>query len=216
MPGHARPHHSDGDGDDPEPTHVRTHGADAHSVRAAEEAVADAVKAGRAGNSAARVTHGAGPAGGRPDGHPTRISAKQDAAVQRSLDRENSAAETLAAQGFRIKQNPTRDEVARARQDTGDTGSPDSDPDYLLEGRVFDCYSPGATKPVRGIWSEVEEKVLDRAQTQRVVVNLADWTGDLAALRKQFADWPIAGLREAKAITPNGDIVQLDLHPDND
>jgi len=77
---------------------------------------------------------------------------------------------------------------------------PSSRPDYLLEGRVFDCYSPTRpTKNARGIWSEVEEKVVDN-QTQRVVVNLESWRGDLATVHQQFGDWPIAGLKELKAI----------------
>jgi hypothetical protein len=196
--------------------HLRVHAGKVRSVRAGEEAIADVARVGRAGNSSAHVTAGTGQPGGRPEGPPTRIGAKEDADVKRSLDRENSAAVTMAGQGFRVQQNPNPAEVAQARLNTGDTGSPESDPDYLVEGRVFDCYSPSARKPVRGIWSEVEEKVLDREQTQRVVINLADWPGDLSALRKQFADWPIAGLKETKVITPNGDIVQLDLHPDND
>jgi hypothetical protein len=214
MPGHGRTHGSGGD--EPETPHFRVHAAEVHSVRGGEEALADIAETGRPGNSPARVTVGSGPTGGRPEGRPTRIGAKQDDDVKRSLDRENSAAATLADQGFQVRQNPTAAEVAQARLDSGDTGSPDSEPDYLVEGRVFDCYSPSAVKPVRGIWSEVEEKVLDREQTQRVVINLADWPGDLTALRKQFVDWPIPGLKEVKAISPSGDIVQLALHPDND
>jgi hypothetical protein len=209
LPGHGRAH-------EPEAPRRRVHAGDAASVRAAEDAVAQVAKSGRPGESSAHVTVGTGPPAGRLEGRPTRIGAREDDDVKRSLDRENSAAAALAEQGFQVRQNPTPDEVAQARLTTGDSGSPDSDPDYLVEGRVFDCYSPSAVKPVRGIWSEVEEKVLDREQTQRVVINLADWSGDLSALRKQFADWAIPGLKEAKVITRTGDIVQLDLHPDND
>ncbi|WP_213005264.1 hypothetical protein [Paractinoplanes toevensis] len=128
------------------------------------------------------------------------------------MELENEAAVTLADHGYQVQQNPTRSEVAAARQATGDIGNPRSKPDYLIEGRVFDCYSP--TKPdknVRGIHSQVIEKVVILRQTQRAVVNLADWAGDLAALRKQFSDWPIAGLKELKVITRNGDVIQIDL-----
>jgi Contact-dependent growth inhibition CdiA C-terminal domain len=213
MPGHGRAH---GAGGDEEPARPRFHVTEAHSVRAGEDAVEALARTGRPGNSAAGFTAATGSPGARPEGPSTRIGSKEDDDVRRSLDRENSAAVTMADHGFRVEQNPTPAHVARARLSTGDTGSPESDPDYLIEGRVFDCYSPGARKPVRGIWSEVGEKVLDREQTQRVVVNLADWAGDLAALRMQFAEWPIPGLKEVKVITPSGDIVQLDLHPDND
>jgi Contact-dependent growth inhibition CdiA C-terminal domain len=208
MPGHARTHHSDGDGDDPEPTHVRTHGAgsDAHSVRAAEEAIATVAADGRAG--ARLITQSTGTPGGRPDGHPTRIGPKEDESVQRSIDRENSTAVTLADRGFRVRQNPTAAEVAQARADTGDVGRPTSKPDYLIEGRVFDCYAPDAGKNVRGVWFETGQKV-KKMQTQRVVVNLEDWRGNLAALQRQFDDWPIEGLKEVKIVTRDGDILQV-------
>jgi hypothetical protein len=98
--------------------------------------------------------------------------------------------------------------VADARAHTRDAGDPDKNPDYLIEGHVFDCYSPTASKPVRGIWSEVSQKV-DEQQTQRVVLNLQDWRGDLVALRKQFDDWPITGLKELVAVTPGHAIVQI-------
>jgi hypothetical protein len=59
----------------------------------------------------------------------------EDAEVRRSLEMENSGATAFADHGYQIQQNPTKPEVARARQ------------------------------------------------TQRVVVNLEDWRGDMSALR---------------------------------
>jgi hypothetical protein len=154
-----------------------------------------------------------GQLGGTSHGPPTRIEPGEDAEVRRSLELENSGAAKLAEQGYQIQQNPTRAEVAQARLDAGDIGHPGKDPDYLVEGRVFDCYSPiKPDKAVRGIWTEVKTKV-DDGQTQRVVVNLDDWRGDLPALKKQFADWPIPGLKEVKAVTHDGDVVQIDLPP---
>ncbi|MGW0435512.1 CdiA C-terminal domain-containing protein [Micromonospora sp. NPDC003197] len=114
----------------------------------------------------------------------------------------------VAGKGFRVHQNPTRQEIAEARSKTGDSGKPDKDPDYLIEGLVFDCYSPTPPKPVRGIWTEVSEKVASK-QTQRVVLNLKDWRGDLAALGKQFEDWPIVRLKELVVVTRTGAIIQF-------
>ncbi|MEV4706552.1 hypothetical protein [Actinoplanes sp. NPDC049316] len=129
------------------------------------------------------------------------------------MERENIAATRLAERGYRIKQNPTPDEVSRARQDTGDTGNPRSHPDYLLEGRVFDCYSPtNVAKSPRGVWSGVSDKVVKLKQTQRMVVDLENWQGDMSALRRQFRDWPMEGLKEVKVITPEGDIVQIPIN----
>ncbi|MEV7227351.1 hypothetical protein AB0M79_10080 [Polymorphospora sp. NPDC051019] len=119
---------------------------------------------------------------------------------------ENECADLLADRGYRVHQNPTRQEVADARLRTGDIGNLRKTPDYVIEGHVFDCYSPTPPKPVRGIWTEVVGKVTD-LQTQRVVLNLEDWRGDLAALQKQFDDWPITGLKELAAVTRKGAIV---------
>jgi hypothetical protein len=213
MPGHGRSHGAGGE--EPEAPRPHVHVDGGHSVRANQEALAGVARSGRAGNASPRITQPAGTLGGRPTGKTTRIGPKEDASTKRSLFRENTGAETLANEGFQVQQNPSKAEVAQARLNTGDTGSTESEPDYLIEGRVFDCYSPSPVKSVRGAWSEVKVKVVARRQTQRVVINLADWPGDLSALKKQFADWPIPGLKEAKVITPSGDIVQLDLHPDN-
>ncbi|MEV7230301.1 hypothetical protein AB0M79_25275 [Polymorphospora sp. NPDC051019] len=128
---------------------------------------------------------------------------KADDSVRRSLQLENECADTLAHKGYQVHQNPTRPEIAEARHNTGDTGSPDKDPDYLIEGHVFDCYSPKPTKPPRGVWSEVRDKI-DSRQTQRVVLNLENWRGDLGALQKQFDDWPIPNLKELSALTRGG------------
>jgi hypothetical protein len=131
-----------------------------------------------------------------------------DEATRRALGLENQCADVLADVGYRVHQNPTGGKVAEARLRTGDIGNPRKTPDYLIEGHVFDCYSPTPPKPVRGVWTEVSTKVGD-SQTQRVVLNLQEWQGDLAALRKQFDDWPIPGLKELAAVTRSGAIIQI-------
>jgi hypothetical protein len=224
-----RPHgHPEGGGEDPEAGPSRPHGTHAGghagSVRQEEDAVAEVSRAGRAGSDKGghsqqnnAITRMTGEQGGTPDGRPTRIKPDDDAATSRSIEMENSGAAVLADEGWHVKQNPTPDEVAQARQESGDTGDPQRNPDYLVEGRVFDCYSPTSpTKPARGIWAEVEEKVVEKQQTQRVVVNLEDWRGDVSGLRRQFGDWPIPGLKEVKVITPEGDIIEIELPGNRD
>ncbi|MDG4813934.1 hypothetical protein O7628_32620 [Micromonospora sp. WMMD956] len=131
-----------------------------------------------------------------------------DDSTRRALELENECADSLAAKGYRVHQNPTPAETGDARERTGDHGNPDKDPDYLVEGHVFDCYSPAARTSVRNVWSQVREKI-DDEQTQRVVVNLQDWEGDLSALRRQFDDWPIDGLKELAVVQPDGTIQQI-------
>jgi len=153
-------------------------------------------------------TRPTGPPGGVPTGQPTPVSPRQDEDVRRSLGRENDTAVILARHKYRVHQNPTRQEVAGARSSTGDVGKPGKEPDFLLEGRVFDCYAPGQGKPVRSVWSEVATKVR-WGQTQRVVLNLQDWGDDVDSVRRQFADWPINGLKEVKAVTIEGRVVDI-------
>ncbi|MEU8300885.1 hypothetical protein AB0C04_26815 [Micromonospora sp. NPDC048909] len=121
---------------------------------------------------------------------------------------ENQCADTIAEQGYLVHQNPTQHEILDAWRITGDVGDPKRSPDYLIEGHVFDCYSPmGPTSP-RAVSSAVSRKVT-RSQTQRVVLNLHDWRGDLGALRQQFEKWPVPGLKELVAVTQTGRIVQI-------
>ncbi|WP_433797772.1 hypothetical protein [Actinoplanes sp. CA-252034] len=139
-----------------------------------------------------------------------KLNADDKTDNRRSAERENATATHLANEGYRLQQRPTKPEVAAARMDTGDVGSPTTDPDYLLEGRVFDCYSPTPDKPVRGVWWQTEDKVV-KEQTQRVVLDLMFWRGDLGALQRQFDEWPIKDLKEVKAVLPSGEIVQIRL-----
>jgi hypothetical protein len=221
-----RPRGHDGDPDGSGPTRPHgTAGGGGGGVRS-DEAMASAFsQAGRAGNGPVSTpsdiangqpqhltTHPTGAAGGAPTGKPKEITVGPDITNQRSDEMENSGARALAASGYRVHQSPSVEEVAEARANTGDTGNPKRRPDYLIEGRVFDCYSPtNPHKPPRGIWDEVVDKVVIRKQTQRVVVNLEDWRGDLNALQRQFDDWPIPGHKELKVITPESEIIQIDL-----
>lgn len=136
------------------------------------------------------------------------ISPHDRPAQRRALELENECADVVAGKGYQVHQNPTSQKVAEARATTEDAGDPERTPDYLIEGHVFDCYAPTPHKPVRGIWSEVTKKV-DKGQTQRVVLNLTDWRGSVGDLQKQFGNWPVPGLRELVAVTPNGSIIQI-------
>ncbi|MEU9509395.1 hypothetical protein AB0D32_24305 [Micromonospora sp. NPDC048170] len=136
------------------------------------------------------------------------MPANERPSERRSLELENDGADRVADRGYRVHQNPTKQQIAKALLDTGDVVDPKRSPDYLVEGHVFDCYAPAPTTSVRAVGSAVTRKIKD-AQTQRVVLNLKDWRGNLAALQKQFADWPVPALKELVAVTRNGTIVQI-------
>ena len=224
MPSRGRGHGAGGDESTPRPRRAHGH---VGSVEQGQGSASEVFEAGRVGGNRSAgvggidpgthdlITQSTGAPGGVPDGPTTRTYPSDEQTTLRAKHLENSGAVALAGHGYRVQQNPPHDDVARARQATGDTGSPISRPDYLVEGRVFDCYSPEAGTTTRSIWSAARKKAR-KDQTQRVVLNLADWDGDMSALRRQFADWPIEKLKEVKAITPGGDIVQIDLPPKTD
>ena len=131
----------------------------------------------------------------KPKGIITKMPKVSDDVTRISLELENEAAEILAKNGFDIEQNPFVSGV--------------KNPDYKIEGKIFDCYSPTSKdKAVRGIWTEVKEKII-KQQTRRVVINLKIWEGDMVKLQKQFSDWVIEDLEEVMYITKEGKINHL-------
>jgi hypothetical protein len=172
------------------------------------EAAEDIVTDDEAPAPAAEVTQPSGPPGGTPTGKPMEIP-EGDPANARAAIGENRTAVDLAAAGYQTHQHPSKIDVAAARAATGDTGDPGRDPDLLVEGRVFETYSPEANTSVRNVYDTAREKVEDKQQSQRIVLDLDRWKGDLDALQKNFDDYPIQGVKEVKAITPSGEIIQI-------
>lgn len=104
-------------------------------------------------------------------------------------------AQVLARQGYDVEQNPAVPGL--------------KNPDYLVEGRIFDAYSPTRSK-VRSIAGAIEEKVVS-GQTSRVVVDLDNTPVTADELREQLRRWPIAGLLEVLAVR-GAEVVRL--YPD--
>jgi hypothetical protein len=123
-------------------------------------------------------------------GEPTRIGRNDDEATRRAIQRENESAQLLAGSGYTVLQNPV---VAGQKK-----------PDYLINGEVYDHYAPSTDVP-RNIWSEVQRKV-ERGQANNVVISLQDSDVQEEALRRQFAEWPIQGLREVIIIRQDGTV----------
>jgi hypothetical protein len=130
----------------------------------------------------------------RPRGRPARIEPKSDAATVRGRTRENEAAALLARLGYDVEQSPA---VPGAKN-----------PDYLIEGRVFDAYAPQADRP-RNIWSEVQKKVL-KGQADRILIVLEDSSVTMGALTRQFGEYAIPGLNEVLALR-DGTVVPLPI-----
>jgi hypothetical protein len=105
--------------------------------------------------------------------------------------RENDSADVLAHAGFRIEQKPI---VPGSKE-----------PDYRIEGRVFDNYAP-TTDRVRNIWDLIRRDKVQKRQANRIILNLDDSTVALADLKQQFNDWPMTGLKEI-IVVRDGEVI---------
>ena len=122
-----------------------------------------------------------------PGGQPKGNYEKPDHLDPRPITRQNETADLLAEKGYDVEMLPG------TKGGNGHGIKPESNPDFLINGKPFDCYSPD-TSNVRNIWSTVEGKT--QKQASGIVLNLEDYTGSMDKLMKQFNDWPIEGLDE--------------------
>ena len=126
-------------------------------------------------------------------GKPTAIDVvKMDIETIRGLTRENESANLFAKNGYDVYQNPGRING--------------KDPDLLLEGKVFDVYSPSSSNP-RNIAGAMEGKILS-GQTNRIVLNLEDSPVSIDVLKAQLEQYPIEGLEEV-IIIKDGKIIHF-------
>ncbi|MEV7470599.1 putative T7SS-secreted protein [Streptomyces kronopolitis] len=129
----------------------------------------------------------------KASGNPENIPKKADPQTVRALSRQNESADRLAQHGYDVEHSPS---VPGSRN-----------PDYKINGEVFDCYSPSSGS-ARNIAGEIQGKI-DKEQTERVVLNLADSPVDVSKMNAQLHDWPNPGLKEVIAIDKNGNILHL-------
>ena len=127
-----------------------------------------------------------------PEGNPKKVDPKdKDPNNIRAINRENESAQVLAQNGYKVRQ----------LSDTTKGKNPGiKKPDFEIEGKIFDNYAPSASKSVRGVWSELRDKIIDpktgAKQADRFVVNLNDSKLTIEQLRKQFQEYALPGLKE--------------------
>lgn len=139
---------------------------------------------------------------GQLDGAPTGTRATNtqnaDPGFKRGIELENQSADILASRGYRVEQNPTLSEADRIR----DGIAPNKNPDYRIEGKIFDGYAP-RTESVGGVYDGIAQKV-SAGQAHRIVVNLADTPVRPGDIQQALRDNPIAGLQEVIIIDKSG------------
>jgi hypothetical protein len=74
-------------------------------------------------------------------------------------------------------------------------------PDFRIEGQIFDNYAPTTSNP-RNIADTLKTKI-QKGQADRFVLNLDDSSVSPEVMRVQLEQWPISGLQEI-IIVKNG------------
>jgi hypothetical protein len=127
-------------------------------------------------------------------GH-VKIRPNMDPTNAENLLKQERAGNYLAAGGYDVVHEPN---VAGTLKN----------PDYLVEGKVFDCYAPATSDPDK-IWWGVKDKVA-AGQADRIVLSLEGNEGaDLASLKSTFDNYPMKGLKELMVVTPEGGVAHL-------
>ncbi|MEK8020164.1 MAG: hypothetical protein VSS75_025105 [Candidatus Parabeggiatoa sp.] len=135
---------------------------------------------------------------GKLSGIRTDIKGNKD--NKRSLQHENESADILVENGHHVEQNPfTRadDNIRKGKQ-----------PDYRINGEIFDNYAPNDKADVEQIRNEISRKV-KRGQTYRVVLNLEDNDVPIKDIETMFKiRKPVLNLQQL-IILKNGEILEL-------
>lgn len=111
--------------------------------------------------------------------------------TDRGKVRENEAARLLPQAGYDVEQQPT---ITTDDIKNNPSLKQVKDPDFRVEGRIFDCYSPDASRALN-IQVRIADKIT-RGQTTRLILNLDDSTVSIDELRQVLTENPIRNLEE--------------------
>jgi len=106
-----------------------------------------------------------GEAKGKPSGVPEGIEPEASLEKQHDIRRQNEAADALAYHGYKVEH--------KSPVVPSDNLNPARDPDYRIEGEIFDGYAPGKETSLDNVRNFVSKKV-KKGQTTRVLLNLTD------------------------------------------
>ena len=127
--------------------------------------------------------------GGKPAGKRTLETGSQ----KHKHMRENESADLLAKNGYKVKQNP-------------DTLPNGKNPDFEIEGKVFDNLAPGSSN-IDQVRKGISRKI-NEGQTERIVLNLDDSPFSPNDISDMLARKPKEGLSEVIGIK-NGKITKI-------
>ena len=117
------------------------------------------------------------------------------------LRNENRIADQLAAAGYQVIQNPriAPEQLLERGLKAG------KQPDYVIEGRVFDLYTPASDTDSSGVGDGIATKI-SRGQTDRVVVDLSGTDVTRWQLEAELQARPLSRLKEVITLDAQGHI----------
>ncbi|WP_207653843.1 CdiA C-terminal domain-containing protein [Tepidibacter mesophilus] len=123
--------------------------------------------------------------GGKPKGN-------YENEVDRGICRQNESADLFANEGYDIEM------LSEVNGGNGHGIKPTSNPDFLIDGKPFDCYAPDVNTSINNICRTITKKT--KKQAERIVLNLDDY--------------PIEKVDElieniSRKANPNGDLKHL-------
>jgi hypothetical protein len=134
-------------------------------------------------------TRPSGELGGMPTGQPETVLPNARPDTKRGIHLQNEAGKILASAGYKVEYLPQSNAAGQ------------KNPDLLVEGRVFDVYSPEATTSAHNIVDRMASKVCS-AQTERIVLNLTESSISRHELRAAFNS-ARTGIKEVIVIAPD-------------
>ena len=117
----------------------------------------------------------------------------------RPIERQNQTADLLASKGYVTEMLPYQ------KNGNGYGVTATSNPDFLIEGLVFDCYSPN-TSNARNIRSTIKTKT--EKQCSNIILNLDDCPISINDILQAIKNEPIEGL-DILLYVKNGKIYQV-------
>jgi filamentous hemagglutinin len=126
-------------------------------------------------------------------GRRARISERDDPETRRGLYRENESADVLFAAGHSVEQKPIIEGL--------------KDPDYRIDGEVFDNYAP-KTDRLRNIRGVIKEKI-ENNQARNIILNLHDTSATVMEIDNYLLLYPVDGLDKLWFVDRWGEIHYL-------
>lgn len=125
------------------------------------------------------------PEGSQPSGNYARE-------INDQYKQQNKTANLFASKGYNVEM---LDEIAGGN---GYGITPKANPDFIIEGKIFDCYTPKKYTEVKTIIKKMQDKT--KNQAHNIILNLELYEGDIAELLTVIK----------RKANPSGDLKQLE------